>query len=738
MGSGVSLPGGIDNVLSDFKPKEGRYPLKRYKAAHDVSRVVHLKREAVNFDLCVVGTTLEIPLNKIAPTEARSFIVETTHPYHIDVRCLHDDTISDVASQSFHSLATDSRLLIDILRPGITEIQVVIDFDFIDHGGSDVLNPHYHYIPTVLNLRAIYISLDVDSDRDGEIEHNSATKDYWKWGMDGYGPMLAMKTTKTRNLSPISDERVMSNKADGDPKLSDAVVRGVDEKEFTILKIRLIMYDVAPAEYQVCVSVDEDCKQSISIYTYTIEGLLRQMIGPETSETEAVVRWPPPSSNARSEDIIETKLLAQGQQLYDGSTQSKEFVAIKLSLYKKKEVIYEDKIYLRVCPWILPSPLAAPVALYVVDDKSEGVTETTVDDLRNTVEAIGASLVTIPRHKVTSHPEGEVLSAWMACGFTQTTEQTQTMVAVAMHQDEDSKRDLVLGSHLNYFTIGKVWGFDRIMATPPMYPYFPLGALLVSSLTPGGETPGNWKFGDYPVGYLPQSMTHFINSQKVQPIVEVFTDWLANGDIASVVNFVPATGPRGFKAVTPSMYICRDLLLDFRKDGEGFLCEGKTLNGIDASIKVSNILADREFWKMNQHFQSFIDFNRKTLRRQLGLQTDDFIELPALWQRCKGDKMRAVPFFPNMTSMMCLGDNIIIPKPHGPKRKYQTLDRFEKYTSDEFKSNRVTANVQFVDDWQRYFDSRRESRSYRSSLSSHVLVQRRPGSSPAWWEIEMS
>ncbi|XP_077862876.1 uncharacterized protein LOC102809507, partial [Saccoglossus kowalevskii] len=123
MGSGVSLPGGIDNVLSDFKPKEGRYPLKRYKAAHDVSRVVHLKREAVNFDLCVVGTTLEIPLNKIAPTEARSFIVETTHPYHIDVRCLHDDTISDVASQSFHSLATDSRLLIDILRPGITEIQ---------------------------------------------------------------------------------------------------------------------------------------------------------------------------------------------------------------------------------------------------------------------------------------------------------------------------------------------------------------------------------------------------------------------------------------------------------------------------------------------------------------------------------------------------------------------------------------------------------------------------------------
>nr|XP_006818981.1 PREDICTED: uncharacterized protein LOC102800549 [Saccoglossus kowalevskii] len=100
--------------------------------------------------------------------------------------------------------------------------------------------------------------------------------------------------------------------------------------------------------------------------------------------------------------------------------------------------------------------------------------------------------------------------------------------------------------------------------------------------------------------------------------------------------------------------------------------------------------------------------------------------------------MRAVPFFPNMTSMMCLGDNIIIPKPHGPKRKYQTLDRFEKYTSDEFKSNRVTANVQFVDDWQRYFDSRRESRSYRSSLSSHVLVQRRPGSSPAWWEIEMS
>ncbi|XP_054035326.1 protein-arginine deiminase type-2-like, partial [Dryobates pubescens] len=59
-----------------------------------------------------------------------------------------------------------------------------------------------------------------------------------------------------------------------------------------------------------------------------------------------------------------------------------------------------------------------------------------------------------------------------------------------------------------------------------------------------------------------------------------------------------------------------------------------------------------------------IDWNRDVLKKELGLTEEDIIDLPALFKLDKQGK--AVPYFPNMVTMIILAKDLGIPKPFGP------------------------------------------------------------------------
>ncbi|XP_070553414.1 protein-arginine deiminase type-2-like [Ptychodera flava] len=747
MGAGVSLPGGRDNALSDFKPSQGRYPIRRAKTSQDTFRTIHLKKETEIREVAVIGTTVQIPLDEIVPEGARSFIVQTTHPYHVDIRHAHETTgikPTNITFQSFIPLQKESRLLVDALRPTNKDIQIIIDFDFEENDKTAEDNfpkQRYHFMPSILWLRLIYLSIDVDADRDGIVEHNSPFKDFWNWGTDGCGPILAVRGDEI--VAPYQENNLDSDgeKDDKENKSTDKP-RPINTLEYTALKVRSMGSEKIPKGYQLSISVedkrdDEENPIVRSVALYLNNGSEKSMIGQDTNASQWNIPWPVAGTGA-SDDVSEIEILVEGFQLYDGTSNSLEFIPIILNFSKGDEVVYEDRLELRVCPWIVPSPLADPESLFIVDNGRRGCSAL-IDAVSRASEEAGAYITKLPEQEVTSHPDGDALSKWICCGFTQTVGNVKNLIAVSKptKTTEETAKHLIMSSDFEYFTIGKRGYFDKMMATPAMYPDFPIGALLVATLSPGGQIPGDWKRGNSDIGFIPRPLGDFLDAQQVQPLVEVFTDWLEGGDITNMVNFVPCRSSKGFKVVMPSIHICRDLLIDFRKNGEGYMRAGKSLDGEDAAIKVTDVLNDRDFWKINQHFQNFIDWNKQRLRWQLGLLTDDFIEIPALWQqgRGHGSSRRAVPFFPNMTTLINLGGNVVIPKPHGPKRSYDNpQDRLERYMVSEFKARQITAELHFVDDWDCYFDRHGPE---RSSLYKHLLVQRRPGSHPAWWELDM-
>ncbi|EDL01258.1 mCG129525, partial [Mus musculus] len=75
-----------------------------------------------------------------------------------------------------------------------------------------------------LFLTAIEISLDVDADRDGEVEKNNPKKASWTWGPEGQGAILLVNCDRDTPWLPkedCSDEKVYSKQGASGATLGD-------------------------------------------------------------------------------------------------------------------------------------------------------------------------------------------------------------------------------------------------------------------------------------------------------------------------------------------------------------------------------------------------------------------------------------------------------------------------------------------------------------------------------------
>ncbi|NXE99707.1 PADI2 deiminase, partial [Menura novaehollandiae] len=191
--------------------------------------------------------------------------------------------------------------------------------------------------------------------------------------------------------------------------------------------------------------------------------------------------------------------------------------------------------------------------------------------------------------------------------------------------------------------------FGNVEVSPPVSvagKEYPLGRILIGSSFP--TSAGR---------RMTRLVRDFLQAQQVQAPVELFSDWLALGNVNQFVTFVPTSDKKRFRMLLASPAACYRLFREKQKEGQGeatmFKGKGTALvaagpgatRGHTKRVTINKVLANDVLAQHNHYVQRCIDWNRDILKRELGLLEEDIIDLPALFKLDKQGK--AVPYFPN-------------------------------------------------------------------------------------------
>ncbi|NXK90490.1 PADI2 deiminase, partial [Formicarius rufipectus] len=212
--------------------------------------------------------------------------------------------------------------------------------------------------------------------------------------------------------------------------------------------------------------------------------------------------------------------------------------------------------------------------------------------------------------------------------------------------------------------------FGSLEVSPPVSvagKEYPLGRILIGSSFP--TSAGR---------RLTRMVRDFLHAQRVQAPVELYSDWLAKGNINEFLTFVPTSDKKNFRMLLASPATCYKLFREKQKEGQGeaTMFKGKGTEGTEGGdsrwgqgqhtkrVTINKVLSNDTLAQQNQYAQRCIDWNRDILKKELGLTEEDIIDLPTLFKLDKQGK--AVPYFPNTVPMIILGEELGVPKPFGP------------------------------------------------------------------------
>ncbi|XP_074074391.1 protein-arginine deiminase type-4-like [Macrotis lagotis] len=199
--------------------------------------------------------------------------------------------------------------------------------------------------------------------------------------------------------------------------------------------------------------------------------------------------------------------------------------------------------------------------------------------------------------------------------------------------------------------------------------FYPLGRILIGD----GSLPRE------NITEVNQNLRKFIYAQNLQEPLELFSEWLLEGNVKGFLAFVPANDRKGFRLLLASPSACYQLFRMEQKFGHGNAC---VLDTVDESIlhyaervkmSIDEILADKSLQRQNDYVETCIAWNRRVLKKELGLSERDIIDIPQLFRlgwvkdpSTEKEVLRAAHFFPNMLNMIVLESFLGIPKPYGP------------------------------------------------------------------------
>lgn len=589
--------------------------------------------------LYVVGSEITVNLNRSAPPGSKFFSVKHTADvqYTISPRPSEADHLSPIPLRD-HSL-----LLFSMKQASEEENDNKLS---VRYYGKD----KKVFGTAVLHLTAVEISLDVDADRDGIVEKNNPNKGCWKWGPDGHGAIILVNCDSERRWRKLDHEQ-------------DFIDRESDLKDLTTMVLRTKGPARLPEGYKLTMHISQGDAESIRVYT-TADGIpgrkwQRYPLILQTANLSAEVLY--------RRGFAESKFYVEGIRFPD-----KDFdglVTINLSLLEPigpgipETPIFTDKVMLRIAPWIMTPNTLQPTEVFVCSTSDN---YTFLKEIRSFVAKSGHNL--------------KICHEYMNRGDRWMQDEVEFGYIDSPHQrfpvvlDSPRDRGLVdfpyenlLGPDFGYVTkkankedVNSLDSFGNLEVSPPVTvngKKYPLGRIIIGVAFPTAAQGRN----------MTQVIQDFLWAQKVQEPIALFSDWLYIGHVDEFMTFVPAPDKKGFRLLLASPDAGYKLFQSLQKQGHG---NAALFDGVETEvpIAVDDILNNEELQDHNNYVQSCIDWNRDVLKRELGLDEGDIIDLPILFKLVKEcEEVRALAFYPDLVNMLVLGKHLGIPKPFGPK-----------------------------------------------------------------------
>ncbi|KAK1901796.1 Protein-arginine deiminase type-2 [Dissostichus eleginoides] len=679
--------------------------------------MMHPRTFRVDYDhvtsvVCVVGSGLNVNLNRSAPPGSEFFSVKSTATaqYSISPRPQETSHLSPIP------LKGNSALLIRMSRASDYENDGKLSIRYYGEK-KDVLGR------ALLHLTAVEISLDVDADRDGVVEKNNANKGSWKWGSNGHGAIL---------LVNCDSERVFLRKPDSE---QDHVSKVSDLKDMSLMVLRTKGPAKLPEGYKLTMHISQGDAESVRVFRARSSGVESNSLQ-KPLFNDFVKEYPLVLSNeVLSQEVpylggvSEMKFYVEGIRFPD-----KDFdglISINLSLLEPisdglpETPIFTDTAVFRVAPWIMTPNTLQPLEVFVccTSDNYQFLKA-----MRNLVTKSGYKLKIC--HEYMNRGD-----RWMQdeleFGYIDSPHHRFPVVL-------DSPRDMglkyfpfdeLLGRDFGYVTrvaqredVSSLDSFGNLEVSPPVTvngKNYPLGRILIGVAFPTATKGRN----------MTKVVQDFLWAQKVQEPVALFSDWLLVGHIDEFMSFVPAPDRKGFRLLLASPDAGYKLFRGLQRDGHG---QAKLFEGLkdEEQQTVDEILNDKGLAAENNYVQGCIDWNRDVLKRELGLDDEDIIDLPILFKLVINNKkaeteLRAVAYYPDMVNMIVLGKNLGIPKPFGPKVNGRCALEVEMCSLMEGLGLSCT----FIDDFASYHKMLGE-------VHCGSNVRREPFDFK-WWNLEM-
>ena len=231
-----------------------------------------------------------------------------------------------------------------------------------------------------------------------------------------------------------------------------------------------------------------------------------------------------------------------------------------------------------------------------------------------------------------------------------------------------------------------------------------------------GET-GSWG--------LTEDLGEMLEAQKVQAPFQVDIRWLCVGHVDEFSSFVPdPSAPKGFRLLYADTNVGRSFLAGLDPTTE--LPRYADGHNVDS---IGDLVNDSALWSYNEDLQrDYLDPNLDIFKRELGLDDEDIIRIPAVFEEsgyCGGAALSLIPGTVNLV-VADIGDgetHVFLPDP------------FLREDDDDLASDPLIAEVgallpstlslHWVDDWDWYHMAWGE-------VHCGSNTQRTPTN--AWWE----
>ncbi|CAH1782438.1 unnamed protein product [Owenia fusiformis] len=649
-------------------------------------RTVAMRLGEKSEEIIVLGTELAVKLYSLAPSHSTSFSIEKTD--NVTLRFNKGESDSNEipgSGMSGSMFSRDAVVYISIATVSNMWNDSQVKFEFKAANGEVAGE-------SLLLLTSIALSLDADINRNGSVEETfEVDKSRWTWGPNGQGAII---------LVNCDNESV---RADGERDTEDLWRNGKDDLlDMSMLVINFrgpnLEESGLPRDYRLRLHTSVETSTKVGIYS--LEGTpfwdsKRQVIGKKRKQVEISFQ----KLNLLRDGQV--RFAVEGIQYPDYDFDG--IVPIHLSLFQVEDdvqlPIFKDTVTFRVSPWIMTPNNLKPKEVFVCEMRSQK-SRNFVENLRELTKEVGVNLTVVKP----GHNRGD---RWMQdeieFGYSEAPHKYMPVVL-------DSPRDRGLTNYPIFSLLGKDFGyvtretyleepnsldsFGNLEVSPPVKVNgvsFPFGKILI-----GGTLPGAFN-----ERRMLKVIRNFLSAQKVQPLVELFSDWLTVGHIDEFMTFVPTNDKKSFKLLMASPDCCYSILKKLNREGHGelVLFEGKKSDAdglVNAERTVKDLLRDTDLDKYNKTKQRYLDWNRDTLKRELGLTEEDVIDVPALFHTVDGTGADAI--FPGMVNMLVLGNHLGIPKPFGPK--IQGICQFESYMRDQLEP--LGVHCHFINDWESY------------------------------------